>query len=299
MKKQINPVIYKIINLINNKIYIGKDLYNNPKYMGSGKLLKQAFKKYGKINFKKEIIEKCNDINQLNEREKFWIKNLNTFSPNGYNINVGGKGGDTYTYRSQEEKLKFRENLKIKKLGKKCSIETIEIFKKARKGKPQKRRENVECPYCHKIGDKLNMMRWHFDFCKENPNRIIKNIKKIKCCFCKKEINIANAYQWHFDFCKENPNRIIKRGHPQSIESKIKIGNKSRGRKHTIETKIKIGNKSKGRKKTEETKNKLSISMKKRWKNNINIYKCIYCNKKSKSLGNINRWHNENCKFKK
>lgn len=41
-------IIYKTTNLINNKIYIGQDKNNNPKYLGSGDLLKKAIKKYEK-----------------------------------------------------------------------------------------------------------------------------------------------------------------------------------------------------------------------------------------------------------
>ena len=50
--------VYKTTNLLNNKIYIGlhetEDL--NDSYLGSGILLKQAIKKYGSNNFKKEIV---------------------------------------------------------------------------------------------------------------------------------------------------------------------------------------------------------------------------------------------------
>ena len=50
--------IYLIRNNINNKQYIGqhttKDLNDN--YMGSGKIIKQAFQKYGKENFTKTIL---------------------------------------------------------------------------------------------------------------------------------------------------------------------------------------------------------------------------------------------------
>jgi len=43
-------IIYKTTNLINGKYYIGKDKYNNPSYLGSGFILYQAIKKYGKEN---------------------------------------------------------------------------------------------------------------------------------------------------------------------------------------------------------------------------------------------------------
>jgi hypothetical protein len=50
-------VIYKITNLINQKIYIGKDSTNRKNYYGSGKAIKNAILKYGEDNFSKEIID--------------------------------------------------------------------------------------------------------------------------------------------------------------------------------------------------------------------------------------------------
>ena len=44
-------VIYKTTNLINGKIYIGKDSNNNEHYIGSGVKLLKAIKKYGRSNF--------------------------------------------------------------------------------------------------------------------------------------------------------------------------------------------------------------------------------------------------------
>ena len=41
-------IIYKTTNLINHKIYIGQDSNNNPNYLGSGHLVKQAINKYSK-----------------------------------------------------------------------------------------------------------------------------------------------------------------------------------------------------------------------------------------------------------
>lgn len=91
--------IYKITNLINGKIYIGKDEGNRSDYMGSGKLIQLAIKKYGLKNFQKEIVESVNDRELLKEREIFWIDYYNATDKSlGYNIHVGGHGGDTMTH---------------------------------------------------------------------------------------------------------------------------------------------------------------------------------------------------------
>jgi hypothetical protein len=56
-------------------------------YLGSGKILKFAINKYGKENFIKEIIEKCNNQEELDLREKYWIKYYNSTDKNiGLNI---------------------------------------------------------------------------------------------------------------------------------------------------------------------------------------------------------------------
>ena len=82
--------------MIDGKFYIGKDMHNNPKYLGSGLLLNRAIKKYGKSNFKKEVLEICENEKDLNIKEKYWIKKLKAIS-NGYNIAEGGFGGKTTT----------------------------------------------------------------------------------------------------------------------------------------------------------------------------------------------------------
>ncbi len=104
-------VIYKTTNLINGKIYIGKDKHNNPNYFGSGKYLNDSMKHYGKEYFKKEILEYCDDIVQMGEREKFWIVELNSLYPNGYNLTLGGEGGDTFSNKNEIDKNVTREKL--------------------------------------------------------------------------------------------------------------------------------------------------------------------------------------------
>ena len=102
-------IIYLTENLINNNKYIGQDSRNNPKYLGSGKYLKLAIKKYGKNNFKKTILEICNNKAQLHIREKYWIKKYNAVeSTKFYNISEGGTGG----WLGEKADKKRRESLK-------------------------------------------------------------------------------------------------------------------------------------------------------------------------------------------
>lgn len=86
--------IYKITNTLNGKFYIGKHQTKklDDSYMGSGKLIKPAIKKYGIENFKKEILYIFETGDDMNEAEK----NLVILSENSYNLCPGGKGGFGY-----------------------------------------------------------------------------------------------------------------------------------------------------------------------------------------------------------
>lgn len=90
-------IIYKTTNLINGRFYVGQDSHNDSSYYGSGILLGSAIKKYGKENFKKEILCECQSKKELDEKEKFWIKKLKATRKNiGYNLTEGGTGGVTW-----------------------------------------------------------------------------------------------------------------------------------------------------------------------------------------------------------
>ncbi len=103
--------IYKITNSINSKIYIGqttqsiKKRWCLHKKSESCRAISSAIKKYGADSFKIEIIEECKTLQELNDREAYWIKEINSLSPNGYNLTTGGNSKTA----SVETKLKMSE----------------------------------------------------------------------------------------------------------------------------------------------------------------------------------------------
>lgn len=81
-------IVYKTTNVVNDKIYIGQHCTENidDNYIGSGLVLLKAIDKYGKNSFKREILEKCNSFDEMNEKEIFWMKHYDSFIPNGQHI---------------------------------------------------------------------------------------------------------------------------------------------------------------------------------------------------------------------
>lgn len=101
--------IYKIINLVNGKIYVGQTTKTIEarfkKHSTADSLIGQAIRKYGKENFKLELIAECETVEEANELEMHWIKELNCKAPNGYNLTDGGEGrrGCTHSDEAREK----------------------------------------------------------------------------------------------------------------------------------------------------------------------------------------------------
>ena len=66
----------------------------------------RAIKKYGMENFKTEILEFCKTIEEMNEREIYWIEKLNCKTTRGYNMTEGGRGNLGMPH-SAETRAKF------------------------------------------------------------------------------------------------------------------------------------------------------------------------------------------------
>lgn len=217
-------IIYKTTNLINGKFYIGKDKNNNDSYLGSGLLLKKAIKKYGKENFKKEILEFCQDEEELNDKEKYWILNTNAINL-GYNILEGGTGGDTFT--NNPNKLEISK----KYFNRRHTQET-----KDKISKNNKRLKGVNHPHFNKKQTEITKQKRKESFLKNgfpmqgrNHSKESKNLISIKkkgiklseetkikisnsnkgkkkeeviCPYCLRKGGVGAMLRWHFNNCK-------------------------------------------------------------------------------------------------
>lgn len=90
--------LYEIRNNLNNKIYVGvhKTKSIDDGYMGSGKVIKRAVKKYGLENFTKVILEYFEDSKSMYAREAELITNDFLEREDVYNLRRGGSGGFDY-----------------------------------------------------------------------------------------------------------------------------------------------------------------------------------------------------------
>ena len=90
-------LIYKITNLINDKVYIGqttrKPSFRVAEHKCKKSLIGEAINKFGADNFKISIIDHAHSKEELDNKEIFWIEFYDSTNPKkGYNISFGGTG---------------------------------------------------------------------------------------------------------------------------------------------------------------------------------------------------------------
>lgn len=164
-------LIYKTTNKKNGKFYIGAHSTNNinDDYLGSGVALKRAIKKYGKDNFKKEIMFICET-----KEEMFYLeeKLVDPDNPLSYNMRKGGKGGWEHVDTSGENNPMKRPEV-VKKVVENCrkngsyhteaKLKHLRIIslKAAEKARGKKRPEHS-----------IFMKEWTKEYWKENKEKI-------------------------------------------------------------------------------------------------------------------------------
>jgi group I intron endonuclease len=173
-------IIYKITNIINNKIYIGKTTKNinirfnqhikESKREHSNHYICRSIKKHGKENFIVETLETCNSFEELNSRERFWIRTLNCKAPNGYNISDGGDGSNGHIMP-----LNSRKKLSLDRKGIPLSENHIRSIIEGMKNMSDEKRNNMKtCGF----GNKNNFYGKHHSEITKNNNKE-KHYKKV------------------------------------------------------------------------------------------------------------------------
>ena len=89
--------IYKIINKVNSKLYVGStkdfeqrkkrhfyDLNRNKHHSAK---LQRAYNKYGEDSFEFQTIEEC-EFDALTDREQYWMDTYNSYGDGGYNCSI-------------------------------------------------------------------------------------------------------------------------------------------------------------------------------------------------------------------
>ena len=136
------PVIYQ--TTYKGKKYIGKHIGNGRDYVGGGRIIKNIIRSGNRHKLKTKVIEYVNNVNQLDEREVYWI---NKIKPE-LNLAPGGEGGDRSMFFTEEgaksksikmsnfkRSKEWCNNISKSKIGIKLSVYQREQMSKAKLGK--------------------------------------------------------------------------------------------------------------------------------------------------------------------
>lgn len=213
-------IIYNIVNVINNKVYIGcsknfptrkrEHLNKLVKNKHDNIYLQRSWNKYGRDNFKFEIFCVCTNEEVMYKLEILLIDNTSSI----YNLASGGKGGNTTSHYTIKQKKLLSEKLskvrkqvwkngKMKNLGKFSNYskerqkELKEIWSNCKKGEL-----NSNFKYSHQILQKdinNNVIKiWNNSI--EIRNHSDFNIKYVlHCCNKKKGYKTHKGYKWDFN----------------------------------------------------------------------------------------------------
>lgn len=137
-------LVYKVVNKINNKCYIGQTTQSLKRRMYNHKYdalnntdnsyFHNAIRKYGWESFKWIQIYKCNSLDDLFEKEQYFINKFNSLTPTGYNLTLGGSGRIGYKCSEETKKQmrgrvvseQTRARLRVASIGRKHSEKTKE-----------------------------------------------------------------------------------------------------------------------------------------------------------------------------
>lgn len=202
-------IIYLIKNIINSKVYIGQTI-NSLKQRRCGHIsdsrrgkdtkISRALKKYGENNFIFGELVRCNNTNELNEMELYFINTYKSINDKyGYNLRIGGECGFKV---SDETKTKIsisakNASKKAKENGKhwsckKCSEEKKKHLRQVLTSELNPKNRPVL------MYDLAGNFIKRFHSARESARQIDKGAGNIITC-CNKKLKTAYGYKWVYE----------------------------------------------------------------------------------------------------
>jgi group I intron endonuclease len=199
--------IYIITNKIDNKKYIGQTLENDIRERwkshfkkGSNcRYLKHALVKYGKNNFKFDIICICFD-SDCDRYEKEYMEKYNTIVPNGYNLREAGNNGR----HNIETKKKIADSVRLyystlsveqkKEIKEKHSGINNPLFGKKRTKEQLKNVKNKKKVECYNL---KNELVGTFDSIADGAREANINQSNLAKC-CQGKYKTCGGFIWKF-----------------------------------------------------------------------------------------------------
>ena len=213
-------VIYLRTNLVNGMQYVGQTT-NLPARKHNWKTLDKPYSNkvidndrivFGLDNFSFEILKECDTKDELDEWERYYIKELNTRYPNGYNMCDGGRGCSGWVM-PEEQRLKLSESRKGEgngmhgklpwNAGKKMNDDFCNAVSRGIKGKtkgiPKSEEHKRKIGLAHavpiiQVNKNGEIVEW------ESANEVAKvlgyNFSHIRAC-CRGERHTAYGCEWY------------------------------------------------------------------------------------------------------
>ena len=222
--------IYKTTDKLNNFIYIGKKelAFFDESYYGSGLKIRSIVKglvangKSLSDRFDVCMIDTADSMEELNNKEKYWIEKLDATNPKvGYNISHGGDGGNIVQCLSEADQLKRSENISNKLKGHKHSEETKEKIR-------QRQLEAWRNTDLRERRKEIDVMKWSDPVVKANHQKAINEFFSSNRDRISKESQARQKARW------QDPNYIAKQHATRKTKEYLSkmLGNKgSKGKK--------------------------------------------------------------------
>lgn len=204
--------IYMWENTVNGKKYVGQtirkrlDRREYEHIRSNIRVIDKAIQKYGENKFVRSIIDVAYSLDELNEKEQYWIAHYNTFNGYGYNCTTGGESfemseetkkkigkankGRKYTEEQRKKLSEARKGRTSPMKGRKQSDEAKMKVSKASKGR--KHSDKAKRKMSENRKDRKQILVYEYD--KENKctGNFIGEFKSMRQCAKKLELNLGN-----------------------------------------------------------------------------------------------------------